>query len=308
MKRFRNILVVPEHLNADDPALQRAIDLADANAARLTVAGLLEAQEMPEYLVPLHREVVDHMQEQLEIAAEPARERGVPVRTKLLIGRSFVEIISSALVEKHDLVMKTARGRGQAQPRLFGSVAQHLLRKCPCPVWIVDPQQSPDRRGVLAAVDTDTTDPVQRALNVKIMELASSLAILETTPLHVAHAWSVPYEDMIHHSPFLRVSKVEASNYIKDTEERHRKRFEALVEPFRRYNPGISLHFAKGIPERVITDIAREHNVGVVVMATVARTGIPGLLIGNTAENVLSRIDTSVLTVKPDEFTTPIAA
>lgn len=308
MKRFRNILVVPDHLNADDPALRRAIDLAATNSASLTVAGLLEAQDTPDYLVSIHQEIVDSIEEQLDAAAAAARDRGVPVKTTLLIGRPFVEIIRSVLVNQHDLVMKTARGRGQTQPRLFGSTAQHLLRKCPCPVWIVDPHQSPERRGVLAAVDPDTSEPLQSALNTKIMELASSLAILETAPLHVVHAWNVPYEDMVRHSPYLRVKKLEASAYIKETEERHRKRLEATLEPFRRSNPGMSVHFVKGIAETVITDIAREHSIGVVVMATVARTGIPGLLIGNTAENVLSRIDTSVLTIKPDAFTSPVAA
>lgn len=308
MKRFRNILVVPDHLNADDPALRRAIDLAATNSASLTVAGLLEAQDTPDYLVSIHQEIVDSIEEQLDAAAAAARDRGVPVKTTLLIGRPFVEIIRSVLVNQHDLVMKTARGRGQTQPRLFGSTAQHLLRKCPCPVWIVDPHQSPERRGVLAAVDPDTSEPLQSALNTKIMELASSLAILETAPLHVVHAWNVPYEDMVRHSPYLRVKKLEASAYIKETEERHRKRLEATLEPFRRSNPGMSVHFVKGIAETVITDIAKEHRIGVVVMATVARTGIPGLLIGNTAENVLSRIDTSVLTIKPDAFTSPVAA
>ena len=41
-------------------------------------------------------------------------------------------------------------------------------------------------------------------------------------------------------------------------------------------------------------------------MGTLARSGIAGLLIGNTAENVLSAIDASVLTVKPADFVTPV--
>ena len=42
------------------------------------------------------------------------------------------------------------------------------------------------------------------------------------------------------------------------------------------------------------------------VMGTVARTGIPGLLIGNTAETVLDRARCSVLAVKPSDFRSPI--
>lgn len=308
MKRFRNILVIPDDLVPEDRALQRAIELAATNEARLTVAGLLESQDAPGQFASLQNEVADAMEQQLEAVTEPARDRGISVTTKILNGRHFMEIIRTVLAHNHDLVMKTARGRRQFQPRLFGSTAQHLLRKCPCPVWILDPEQREGRRGVLAAVDADTTDPTEQAVNQKIMELSSSLSILETAPLHVVHAWNIPYEDMIHHSPFLRITKSEAGNYIKDAESRHRERLESLVEPFRRISPGMSVHFVKGLPEWVIVDIAHENNIDVVVMATLARTGIPGLLIGDTAENVLGRIDTSVLAIKPDEFVSPIAA
>lgn len=308
MKRFRNILVVPDRIEAKDRALRRAMELAETNAARLTVAGLLEAHDTPEYLVPLQREVVENMLAQLNHATQEARDRGIPLKTKILIGRAFVEIIRSVLIDKHDLVMKTARGKGQLQPRLFGSTAQHLLRKCPCPVWILDPQPAVGRRGILAAVDADTTDAVEAAINRKILELATSLSLLESAPLHVVHAWNVPFEDMLHHSSLFRITKTEASNYIRDTEGRHRDRLEALVKPFRRTSPGLSVHFVKGVPEWVIADVANETGTEVIIMATLARAGIPGLLIGNTAENVLGRIDTSVLAIKPDEFVSPIAA
>jgi nucleotide-binding universal stress UspA family protein len=46
--------------------------------------------------------------------------------------------------------------------------------------------------------------------------------------------------------------------------------------------------------------------VDVLVMGTVARGGIPGMLIGNTAERVLRKLPCSVLTVKPDGFESPV--
>jgi nucleotide-binding universal stress UspA family protein len=42
-------------------------------------------------------------------------------------------------------------------------------------------------------------------------------------------------------------------------------------------------------------------------MGTVARTGIPGLLIGNTAEGVLNQVDCSLLALKPEGFVSPVA-
>lgn len=47
-------------------------------------------------------------------------------------------------------------------------------------------------------------------------------------------------------------------------------------------------------------------DIDVVVMGSVARSGIPGFLIGNKAEKILGTIGCSVLTVKPDNFISPV--
>ena len=41
-------------------------------------------------------------------------------------------------------------------------------------------------------------------------------------------------------------------------------------------------------------------------MGTISRTGIPGILVGNTAEKLLERVDCSLLTVKPEGFVSPV--
>lgn len=51
---------------------------------------------------------------------------------------------------------------------------------------------------------------------------------------------------------------------------------------------------------------ARRSRVDLIVMGTVARTGIAGIPMGNTAEAVLDRVDCSYLTVKPERFECPI--
>jgi hypothetical protein len=41
-------------------------------------------------------------------------------------------------------------------------------------------------------------------------------------------------------------------------------------------------------------------------MGTVARTGIPGSVIGNTAENIPGQIECFVIAIKPTGFSTPV--
>jgi hypothetical protein len=61
------------------------------------------------------------------------------------------------------------------------------------------------------------------------------------------------------------------------------------------------IHLLKGDAEALIPALAKKR-IEIIVMGTVIRTGIAGFIVGNTAENILQRVDCSVLTVKPDGF------
>jgi nucleotide-binding universal stress UspA family protein len=56
----------------------------------------------------------------------------------------------------------------------------------------------------------------------------------------------------------------------------------------------------------LIPRVAERVRIDLIVMETVSRAGIAGLLIGNTAEKILHQVDCSVLTVKPDGFVSPV--
>jgi len=62
----------------------------------------------------------------------------------------------------------------------------------------------------------------------------------------------------------------------------------------------------RGEPDAIIPEFVVAEGVDLMVMGTVARSGLAGLLIGTTAERVLRKLPCSVLTVKPDGFVSPI--
>jgi universal stress protein E len=66
------------------------------------------------------------------------------------------------------------------------------------------------------------------------------------------------------------------------------------------------MHLLKGEPEEVISEVAENLDVELVVMGTVSRSGLAGFLIGNTAERILQSLDCSVLAVKPQGFVSPV--
>ena len=66
------------------------------------------------------------------------------------------------------------------------------------------------------------------------------------------------------------------------------------------------VHLPKGDPTQAITALVKELEVDLLVMGTVCRTGIPGFIIGNTAEQILASVECSTLTVKPLGFVSPV--
>ncbi len=61
---------------------------------------------------------------------------------------------------------------------------------------------------------------------------------------------------------------------------------------------------------RRVADLAQRNQAQLtvlgVVMGTVARTGVAGLLVGNTAERLLDEVRCSVITLKPPGFVSPV--
>ena len=86
----------------------------------------------------------------------------------------------------------------------------------------------------------------------------------------------------------------------------HRARVDDLVRRHRVAELGGQVHVVKGAPGHVLPRLANELSTTLVVMGTLGRTGLSGLVIGNTAETVLRALRCSVLAVKPEGFVSPI--
>ena len=122
-------------------------------------------------------------------------EKRVKIRLDVLMGTGFLQIIRTVLRNGHDLVIKPAENPDFIE-RLFGSDDMHLLRKCPCPVWLTKPGDKPNYSCILAAVDVapEESDIAQSDLNDQILEISSSLALSDFAALHFVHVWDAPGE------------------------------------------------------------------------------------------------------------------
>ncbi|NKQ37033.1 MAG: universal stress protein [Chloroflexi bacterium] len=231
------------------------------------------------------------------------RQAGVQINGKVMSGTPFLEIIREVLRNEHDLVMIAAENEGGLKKMLFGSTTMHLMRKCPCPVWVVKPGQPERYTRILAAVDPTPHDDMQNALNDKIMELSTSLARWERSELLIIHTWTVFGESRLTHRglPQQKVDKI-----VHETRDAHKRWLGTLLSKHHLEDLQHQVYMLKGEAGRLIPALAKAQEVDLIVMGTVSRTGIAGLLIGNTAEKVLNQVNCSMLTVKPEGFITPV--
>lgn len=313
MKRFKNILLVHGQGTGVNATLKRAVSLAKRNRARLTVLEVTERvpreiRMLPTVMSPQEMEecVIKERREHLERLIAPISEEGLRVNVNVLTGTPFLEIIQEVLREKHDLVFMTAEGKGDLKSRLFGSTSLHLIRKCPCPVWVMKPTRRKRYVRILAAVDPDTSDDEKNALNILIMDLATSLARLEQSELHIVHGWSPWGKRIIRSHLGDRMSKEDLKQLTQEILAQHKKQFCEFIDSYSLEGLTYHVHFIIGEAKTIIPRVASNKQVDLIVMGTVCRTGLPGLFIGNTAENVLQQVDCSVLTVKPEGFVSPV--
>lgn len=309
MKRFGNVLVVASDEASTSSLLETAVDLARRNGASVTLFDVLEPlSERRRFLrtsigeIDLESLIAETRVGELQDLASGTTD--YPIEVEIVFGTKFVEVIRRVVARGHDLVMASPEESKRRLGLAGASNTMHLLRKSPVPVWVVSgPQdQSPDVAVALGPIEPDHQ---HEALNIALLELASSLAARRGGSLHVVHAWRLEGESL------LRSSRVGTSALAVDglvDEARHEAAvgLKSLLDQVPTIEVPIVEHLEKGEAGDVISLVVERSGPGVVVMGTLARAGLKGVIMGNTAERVLAGIDTSILAVKPPGFTSPV--
>ncbi|HRV81813.1 MAG: universal stress protein [Planctomycetes bacterium] len=271
-------------------AIRQAARLARASGAR--VHFLYSDQHNPENEVG---EDFDPAQGEAHLREFCAR-KGLPEASWLLSHEpAWLAIIHQVLSEGYDLVIVAKRNRSRRMDRKLGSTSMKLVRKCPCPVWVVQPDYEHDEGPILVATDLG---PV----GVEALAWGAELAQEEDRKLSVVHAMQVPLELQLGGS---RLGDVEYQKLLD--EELDKVTHEVHSHPIvRAMGKRAKVVISWGSPSEVILKVERKIEPSLTVLGSVGRGGIPGFLLGNTAERLVYRLESSLLVVKPKDFVCPV--
>lgn len=238
-----------------------------------------------------------------------AETAGIELSIHVCFGKLFYDSIQYARFHEVDLVVKMVGHNPKNQHNLlFDSQAMHLLRKCPMPLLLYKQGTPLPFETVMASVDVTVNDPQEvddnSDLNQQIFHWSQWLS--HQRPIHIAHAWEEGIEFYAKHWS-MDLSGNEFNELSESTFRQHQtalnrsmKQFEFSQEPV--------VHYLNGEAVASICRATKSLSADLLVMGTLARSGLTGFLIGNTAEQVLETIDCSVLALKPEGFVSPIPA
>lgn len=138
-------------------ASQAAIETAKPHKASLTILSVFEASEDPLLQTPLGRDLARLLREDKEqglrkLEEEARRELPAESITRTLLEGQVAWHTLTAHAVKHppELVVVPADGGAGA----FGTLSMHLFRKCPSPVWSIQPGANGFPKRALVAVDS----------------------------------------------------------------------------------------------------------------------------------------------------------
>ena len=276
MQAIRSILVVMDPQHPEGLALKRAKLIAGVTQSHLH---LLVCDKKGEHADYLARQQAALQEEGFSVSIQQAWHEGL-----------YQTIISVQQAEGCGLVVKQHVPDNPLKKALLTPEDWKLLRYCPGPVLMVKTDTPWTGGVILAAVDVGNSDAEHRTLHSGIVSHGYDIANLAKGALHVISA---------HPSPML--SAADPTFQLKETiEARYRAQCKAFQAEYDVSDD--RLHVEEGPADVLIPYTAQKLSAVVTVVGTVARTGLSGALIGNTAEVVLDALESDVLVLKPDEI------
>ncbi|WP_100754119.1 universal stress protein [Vibrio salilacus] len=308
MSMFKHMLFIYNDDNEQETSLANALQLASHSQAKLTIIYVLEKNNSAQNLDDIEHSILCFKRDKIGKLCNKL-PFVIPPTVLLSVGKLYLEVIRTILASDIDLVIKKADNPHWTD-RLFGSNDIHLLRKCPCPLLLMKPNDSIHYKNILAAVDFGLFDK-ESHINEQICSLAFNLSIAEFAQLHIANAWEIPYAGFA--SVWLDSSTNVENKMQQEEKANSYSQINNILDKLEITFGDTSInylkplvHLPKGNAVEVLPKLITSLNIDLVVMGTLSRTGISGMLIGNTSEEIINQLSCSILAVKPVGFISPV--
>lgn len=311
MQKFHNILFVSQGIADETDALKQALSIARNNQAELRALIVCPEfpKEMADYTEKYKASLIVQLQKSIQASRNIVKisENDVPVTIEVESGSTpAIRIVRQVLKHAHDLLIKEAEPKEGGKG--FKAMDMELLRKCPSPVWLCRPiNKHSNEMKIAVAIDPESIAPEGYDLSLRLLERSRFLADSCNGELNIISCWDYEFEEYLRNNVWIKVQEDALIRTVNEAQSQHRAALERVI-----HKSGVGgkilLHHVRGHADHIIPQYIVDRNIDILVMGTVARTGIPGFVIGNTAENIVQKLGCSLLALKPNGFVSPVKA
>ncbi|UXI03545.1 universal stress protein [Photobacterium sp. TY1-4] len=309
---YRHFLFPLAPKQALDAAFHQALHVANLIQAKVTlltvIEELAELADLSRYSVStlsLLEHATHECQRQLDQHKQDlqAQYPDIEFQSQVVTGVPYVEIIKVASQLQVDMIVIDAHREHKETACQWGTSTRHLMRESEVPIWALHQQQEPPKLAhIVVSLDVSHLD--NTALNEKLLCHAYEFAIINESRLSLCHAWELESEGYLR--DWSRCSDLEIAVIAQQLRDDREDRLAQLMADYPHSRVPMQMIMLEGNAKTVLPDYINNHDVDLVIMGSLSRTGIAGFVMGNTAEYMLDNIQCSVITLKPDRFHSPL--
>ena len=287
-------LIIADRDHEKQVALARGLSLADKLGYVVQVvgfcyeslrsAGIVDARRQ----ATAKRKLLTRRKRELEVQIKKFKPRGLKVSCVVEWQKDIHRWIDRRCAKKsYAAVIKTGH---RNESFIYTSTDWHLLRSCPAPVMIAAEKKWRATKPIMAAIDVGSKSRSKQRLNQQLIATAKHYSEALGCALHLVHALHIP-------AVLRELDLVDEHSYVRQLRRELQPKLAQLSKVHA--IPLSQFCLKQGPVDKVITSEAARLRAQLVVMGTVGRGGVSARLMGNTAEQVLCRLRTDVLALKP---------
>ncbi len=296
MNASSHLLVGVDFSPSSRNALLTALRLAKARGAKVTALHVMDpslAREVQNAHGYTDAALHDFMVERLHSFLAAPEFTPDMVSFEFASGPDFETLVHWCNKLRPDLLVLGSRGRTHARHQL-GAIAAKCARQAPADVLLVREEARHPFRHIVACVDFSET-------SARALQRAAGIAEIDGSRLDCLHvnqsalAMALDYSGFV---PVLEMPEQATTPYLMTELEK----FSQPLIP-----PSVAPRFRALVPERVnvrdaIYEHATEAGADLVVLGTRGVAGLRALVMGTTAERIITHSPCSVLAVKPEGY------
>jgi nucleotide-binding universal stress UspA family protein len=295
MKPIRHIIVAIDFTPRCRVALKEAVRQASINRAVLTAVHVMDenlVRKLNRALSVDKPTIVVQWAAHLEKFIAEAEPAAVAVGIDVVVGHPIRCLTEACRRHDCDLLIMGVRGANSQVPRV-GAVAAKCVRKVPVDVLLVGEDRAGPFKHVLACVDfsENSARAVRAALQIAEKDGAALDCVHVYQPAPIA---SLSYGELAMVPPVID----------HEILERCKVEFESFLAPLiKDAKVPVDTHVMIRISIReAIQDHVLNSHADLVVLGTRGKGGFRELIIGTTAERIITQAPCSVLAIKPERL------